>query len=653
MITYAGTPLLVPDAEDRAQLSHWLRPAEIWHFIRRHWPGFGMDHLPFQSAPEIPFEINRLYWPTGASRWGVFWGLVDRHKLEDIRASVFTSSLYQPANLSITADSPSATGQGVDALMWMLPVRPIYEIGEMRRRELSLITLVDERFFWWLKGAEITVNPGTTTWENLYGSIATGLDISLSVDPIPAAYLKPSGQLSSSYGRLPTLLDAVAYSVGQRIVRQFDGTVRAWSVTESDQTLTNQLNESPGLRKLAGGVMDLKNPRLEDIKSLLPARVLVVFPRSDDDVPTTDSHVETVTLLSLELPEYPGIEGYDGEKVIHVSALATYESSSQTNGTETEALAEQIATDWYRYQQARLDIVLDGIKDWDLTGLDDCYEHRHQIEGISTRIKRIPWNDTIDGIYVRSTAGESGSGGPDGGGGGGGSIIVADDEGEDTVDPCHILLVDNSSFDVTEPAEDTAHIAARFASVGLIQPVGAAADAGTSDLFARADHVHSITTSVVTDIIDTYVDYDYITNIIGVGNPSGQSILATTYNTTTAYADTGLSVSLPGAGTYLITAKVAAVLDVSASAGGANYAQLYNATDGAAVTDSDVAIVPAAVTGVPLYGSATITHRISVAAAKVIKLYAKHVVTGTVTASQILQTGSGFGVTTMQYVQLD
>lgn len=498
MLKYANVKLLTPDASTRKQLAYWLKPADIWHFVRRHWPGFGMDNLPFQSAPEISFELNRLYWPTGAARWGIFWGLVDRPRLEEIRAAVFPTASYQSAELSITADSPSATGSGIATQMWMLPARPIHEIGPLRRREMSLITLVDERFFWWNVASAITVSGGSTTWAQLYASIGSALGVSIQVDSVPDAYLKPSEELASDYGRLPTLLDATAYSVGQRIVRQFDGTVRAWNVTDSDQSLIDQLGQSSGLKQLAGGLMDLKTPR-DDLPSLLPASVTVVFPRTDDDVPVTTSHVETVTLVSLSLPGFDGLEGQPGRsKVFHTSALATYESSSQTNDTETEALAEQIATDWYRYQQARLDAVFDGIKDWTLTGLDDCLEARHQIEGISTHVRRGPWNDTIDGIFVRSTAGESGSGGGDGGN----SIIVADDEGEDVVNPCQILLVDNSSFDVTESAEETALVEARFASVGDIQPVGAAASAGTLFTFARADHVHAMDQDLVYIVVE-------------------------------------------------------------------------------------------------------------------------------------------------------
>jgi hypothetical protein len=104
-----------------------------------------------------------------------------------------------------------------------------------------LLTLVDERFYWWFKSAEIEVTGGTTTWAELYAAIGTALGITITADEVPAAYLKPPTALTSRHDALPVLLDAVASSVGQRVVRRLDGSVLALNSTSSRQVVNANL----------------------------------------------------------------------------------------------------------------------------------------------------------------------------------------------------------------------------------------------------------------------------------------------------------------------------------------------------------------------------------------------------------------------------
>jgi hypothetical protein len=134
-------------------------------------------------------------------------------------------------------------------------------------------------------------------------------------------------------------------------------------------------------------------------------------------------------------------------------------------------------------------------------------------------------------------------------------------------------------------------------------------------------------------------------------NASGESLLATPFSITAAadvYQDTGLSVTLPAAGTYIVEADVRYLLNCSV-AGAFLTAEFYNSSDGAAVANSETMLNQAGNTGVFYQGTTHIRKEITVTASKVIKLYA-------------LRSGSGFtntdiytnanGRTRMSYLQV-
>jgi hypothetical protein len=234
MLSYAGVNLIAPSAEllawGKANLDWaWLAP-----WVDRVWPGKSLTRLGFGLHwPRGPTVLGRLVWPTGAQRWSYFHGVVDSASLDQIRAQVYQGGGYQAQPLTVsdgvTSISPS---------LWMLPPRPLSQVGGAVGR--WLVTLVCGRFGWWFKAAAITVTGGTTTWQDLYAALGSALGISLTVDPIPAAYLKPAADLATQYEALPPLLDAAAYSVGQRIVYGLDGSVRAWNPDNSrSQILLN------------------------------------------------------------------------------------------------------------------------------------------------------------------------------------------------------------------------------------------------------------------------------------------------------------------------------------------------------------------------------------------------------------------------------
>ena len=129
-------------------------------------------------------------------------------------------------------------------------------------------------------------------------------------------------------------------------------------------------------------------------------------------------------------------------------------------------------------------------------------------------------------------------------------------------------------------------------------PIGPASD-GTSTYAARRDHAHAIT--------------------------NGSAVLGSTFSitgTTGTYQATGLSISLPSAGTYKISGNIRGALTGNAGTRWEIYVKLRNTTDGADITDSERLIVLTGTTGMQLQSTAPIDIIVTVAASKTIEVYA-------------------------------
>lgn len=251
MISYAGVGLNTPEPEQAEYDKTWLDHSWIEEFAIRTWPGIDLIGLGFRGyIPKGPVLLNTLRWPRDASRFAVGHFLATTHRVDAIREVIYGGgSTYISAPLVMDDGSNEITTN-----MWMLPPRPFNQVN-VGSDELYMITLVDDRFFWWFKSANINVIGGVTTWTSMYTSIGSALGVSISVDTIPAAYLKPSNDFNSNYRALPVLLDAVAYSVGQRIIRKLDGTVVAQNPANAQAQLeTNLADLEPNI---CGGIQNL------------------------------------------------------------------------------------------------------------------------------------------------------------------------------------------------------------------------------------------------------------------------------------------------------------------------------------------------------------------------------------------------------------
>jgi len=117
-----------------------------------------------------------------------------------------------------------------------------------------------------------------------------------------------------------------------------------------------------------------------------------------------------------------------------------------------------------------------------------------------------------------------------------------------------------------------------------------------------------------------------------------------------AYATTGLSVTLPSAGTYLVWYAARTNINATTTPGAYILLEMFNTTDGAAVANSEAIGAYGTTISAAYYGNATVPMVITVAASKTIALYAK-VIAPSSTSTRTVNSDAN-GRTSMGYVKL-
>jgi len=382
--------------------------------IHKSWPGKCRTHWTFGGHELFPpIRPGVLWYPSGASRFAIFYGIVDGTALAAIRQQALSGQTYSARTFIMSQqDSQGNTVSSITLQMYMLPPRPLFQnpgegLSATPRTDLWLITLVDDRYFFWLKN---TGNISTSTgvqWSALYSTLAADLGITLTADAINTNYNNyfVSTLFSAHYDNAAFMLDGAAYNVGQRIVRALGGSYNAWNVATSvAQVKTNLL----GLNTLAGG--GLLNVRCDvtpntypslvgqalDTPGLLPKKVTVAFPLTEDGSPTTELWPVDVNFTDLTLPELSCSATNQGTKTFRDTQEAIFTQGVWSNQSTLQNLANQIALDWYRYQSAWVEARFPGIVAWAPEGLSDAIEWIYREDELATRVLRPPWNDMTE-----------------------------------------------------------------------------------------------------------------------------------------------------------------------------------------------------------------------------------------------------------------
>lgn len=418
MITYGGVPLIIPSVEDMERITPHLPIDEIYEFQSPEWTGFPGSWKAISQQERRPLKLGRLHWPRGASRWATAHFLVSERQLDQIRPLTITGTSQGIQTLTLKIDDGT---RNIETEMWMLPPRPVHQWTE--DDNLYLMTLVDDRYWWWHRTTELLVTRDVTTWSQFYTSIALYLNITLTADTFADAYeyFGPPMDLQSAYDYLPPLLDAVAFSCGQRIVRKLDGTVLAQNASSAMGDSATLLS-SYEAQKFFGGKFrfsDTDSGPRTDLRSLVTSRVRVVFPKQLQD-PASAATDETVAYLremtDLDLSGlYDGITPKSDIKTFHSSAIAWVNATGTAgetgfnvdNNTQLADLATQIAKDYYLWAIAGdLSMVFAGVVPWEgEAGADFVEWEAHREEGFSQAepysMRTIVSRDTINNLAER------------------------------------------------------------------------------------------------------------------------------------------------------------------------------------------------------------------------------------------------------------
>lgn len=405
MITYDKNPLLLPDPE-----------SDLGRFLARYQPLEGLrlfgdlpiavkssrtasryDNdaaigLPIANYPPMPtLKLNTLYWPTGATRWayGVF--LCDGRTLADIQEAAGKDSKANALKLK-WGDKDQ---QQLETSMFLLPPRKVSCDADTVDTDLWLLPLVDERYWWqFLNIGDIDAVGNEYAWSDLFDAIDSA-GITHTPGTIPGSYLVPDPiEFDRWHDNLAVLFEAAAFSVGHRVVRSLDGTVKTMTASDANDQQIDSLSSNPG-DPIAGGDWS-------DLHGDAPEKVKVVFRRS------RDHHVFSGGTRHSILKDAPASvkqKRIAAEKVIHCAALGDQTGISNTadpqNNSSLDALAGKIRDDYYAWLALRFDYTFQGVKEWFPCGAEHYVEWAfgRQADGsyeAHTRIVSLPSDFGID-----------------------------------------------------------------------------------------------------------------------------------------------------------------------------------------------------------------------------------------------------------------
>lgn len=151
--------------------------------------------------------------------------------------------------------------------------------------------------------------------------------------------------------------------------------------------------------------------------------------------------------------------------------------------------------------------------------------------------------------------------------------------------------------------------------------------------------------------IKAYVDSNSSTP---PGDVNGESVLSSTFSITSAngtFDDTGLSITIPSAGTYEIYGSATCKIQFSAGGDGYIVGKLYNSTDTADVANSERLLGFFGSSGVQYRSATSFSTIITVTEETTIKLYAKSEDGTTWTFRDILSDANGR--TNLGYIKID
>lgn len=407
-ISFAGVDLIHedPDGDVQGWLDHWLdlddnRMVAAWPSAA--WNKSGGVPLPNYSHVLRP-KLNTWYRPVGASRWSFGLFLADTATKDRILSAVGTGN----PGKTLRIEAPE--GFGRSWLAYLLPVHPISD-DVSADDGIWILPIVDERWWWQFRNAELGLLTDSTTWTTVLSTLAANLGITLNFTSIYSTYGSPNVTRFNSANTVNAaiLLDAAAHAVGRKVMLQYldaggdnyyqlvyTAALPAESVTRREFNFTQASAGSLQTGILAAGALNQRG--------VIPSSIRVIFRKYANGIIWDGEHyIKTLSASAL---------GYSGSTTDYVksfttTALADYTTGSGTpdNVTDCDNLATQIATDFLDSVNWIQDSNYIGVSRWIETGFDDYVEFsigRRRRDGsleCKTRIHSLPYNQTCEEMW--------------------------------------------------------------------------------------------------------------------------------------------------------------------------------------------------------------------------------------------------------------
>lgn len=422
-LTYAGVPFVL-DREVMEFVEKFCPLSRLQNLGPPNRPGDSrnMQSIPFSSNPQIDIRIGEFFYPTGAGRWSTFYGLASGAQAAAMQQNALKSTgpIPQPFVMSCAIDGGNIpySGQPLQTFLYMCPPRIITKkLQALAGDDLYLITLVDERYFFQFTPASLHIlDQLSQTWASLIAQLAGSLSITATADTILSAYGTPEidSNLYTNAENAGLLLDAVAWNVGLVVVRNLDGT---YTLSNATRALATQTANLAGINtRLAGGDSLNETPAgTSAVGAIKPRYVYVTFPKYvTGTTPTAWYDPRGTNNTKWIRDSYGAVWGInvsidqsgtgftdDGNplstKSIHTTAKATYLDQASAgllppvNVASLQALATQLAADYFNWFENGLDEIFPGILPWTPEGYHDVlWTWRDGL--VSTRIMAKPWN---------------------------------------------------------------------------------------------------------------------------------------------------------------------------------------------------------------------------------------------------------------------
>jgi len=349
--------------------------------------GQGRAGLPRPNYPPAPPpRVNTLYWPTGAVRWARGWFLCDQAGVDALTdfnepESAWADGYAVPRTLrASTPDLGSGTPYVLEAEMYLLRPLRITATADETFGDLWLLPLVDARYWWQFRQCG-DLTDSLDTWANLVAALGTQLGLTISCPTVIEYYMIPDRiELARHSDNVAVVLDAVAHSIGRRVVVGYDGAVRLAQYSAEKMTLEDQRVEittgATKYLKLQGGTDDV-GPPLEAYP--WPDKLVIAFERVEDPASGgakmfwTSEQTADQAASALSPQDLVTVE--NTEKCLHCSAWAMFQCGGSTtnpaNKTNLDYLVAQYANDYYGWLLRQYDYSWPGVQNWNPTGYDD------------------------------------------------------------------------------------------------------------------------------------------------------------------------------------------------------------------------------------------------------------------------------------------